>query len=135
MRLRSALRSSPVRFLLAGAAAAGLTFILRAALQAAFSFSAAVALAYLAVLPLGYWLNARFVFRTQASPARSPARFLQFTAAVVAGLVTQWAVSVGVMHALSATLPPAPAGHTAHLVGIACSAAVGYLLARRIFGR
>lgn len=61
-------------FLLVGATAAALNWIVRYAISIWFSYSVAVALAYCVGITVAFELNRRFVFTTSTKPVKKQAR-------------------------------------------------------------
>lgn len=115
-----------LRFLVAGGGAAGVNWLVRFPLSAAMPFEAAVAVAYMIGMGVGFTAYRAWVFPGSPLPLRvQVARFLAVNAA---GAAVVLAASAGLAAVMTgAGLPTGPARALAHGLGIGLGAAVSFV--------
>lgn len=129
-RLRGAHRSQPVRFLLAGGLAAGVNWVVRFPLSLVLPFAAAVFIAALIGMVIGFTAYRAFVFPGSTRPAIR--QVPDFLAVNVAGTAVTTLTAVIFEPALASVLATAPAQALAHAGGIAAGALANFHGHRRI---
>ena len=120
------MESEVIRFLIAGGSAAAVNWLARIALSLVIPFEAALLVAYVIGMVVGFWLYRVFVFRRSSGPLRGQlAVFLIVNAVGACAVLAASAVVVAGFAALP-DVPKPIAEAIGHGIGIAIGAVSNY---------